>query len=213
MSSDDVPGVDPSIWSNLVAAVAALAGVLLGRATTRSESRITREDEYRREARTSAVAVFAAIRSHKKELDLLRQVVVGTSAFGLLDTDVGERFSECETSWTALNDQINEFLFLVGNDPLRRAALAFQRSARQLHSEIHGLVYQHYNTESERASLRSSVMEEREEFNTTEEHFYETCWKRLSHVITEERERGTLPSRIRGCVQQQRLSIPFRRHR
>ena len=104
--------MDPSIWSAILAAVAALAGVLLGRQTTRSESRIAREDEYRREARTSVAAVISAIRSYQAAFDQLMP--------GKTPKDAAERFSKCGAACSTLNDRIEDFLLLVQDYPLRR---------------------------------------------------------------------------------------------
>lgn len=191
--------MDPSIWSAILAAVAALAGVLLGRQTTRSESRIAREDEYRREARTSVAAVITAIRSYQAAFDQLMP--------GKTPKDAAERFSKCEAACSTLNDRIEDFLLLVQDYPLRRISDRLQSSANRLQGTKHCCYFENYDTESDAKSLRSSLREEHGQFNTLAEEFRDTCGEQLSHVIAHERERGTLQRRARRWLEMRKVLI------
>lgn len=59
-------GVDPSTWSTIVPAVAALAGVAVGQILSGRnalrQSKIAREDEYRAEVRAAASLLVSAVR-------------------------------------------------------------------------------------------------------------------------------------------------------
>lgn len=196
--SRDVRGVDPSIWSALVAAVAALGGVLIGRTTTRSESRIAREDEYRRDARAAAASVIAATRNHDSVFFKLPSKIVRDRNFDLRGEEAQAWLSEYDAVFNALRNRTEDFLLLVGDHQLRFATSELQGSADLLYRTIYELVDNQLDEAAvDGKSVNFHLITGYAGLDHTADRFRETCRERLPHVIVEEHGRKSRTHRLR----------------
>lgn len=202
MPGSETRGVDPTFWSAVVAAVAALGGalggVLIGRATTRSESQIAREDEYRREARAAAASVITATRNHDSVFFTLPGKIVRDSSFDLRGEEAKAWLSEYDVAFGTLRNRTEDLLLLVDDRQVRSATSELQGSADLLYRRVYDLID---NSADEPASDGNAV-----NFHLVTgyagpddaaDRFRETCRERLPHVIVEERERVSLSGRVR----------------